>query len=76
MLQKSYTISWLYQNLSSRVLNDSRDLAVTTVSGKLFHGSVILIGNNCFLKLSLGLCVNNFRELTSFGLKVQRKVGK
>ena len=30
---KSCTISWVYQNLSSRVLNDSRDLAVNTVSG-------------------------------------------
>ena len=29
---KSYTISWLYRNLSSRVLNDSRNVAVTTVS--------------------------------------------
>ena len=28
---KSYTISWLYQNLSS-VLNEFRDFAVTTVS--------------------------------------------
>ena len=32
----SYTISWVYQNLSCRVLNDSRDLA--TVSGRLFYG--------------------------------------
>ena len=47
---KSYTISWLYQNLSSSVLNEFRDLAVTTVSGRLFHGSVILIGNTFFLK--------------------------
>ena len=45
---KSYTISWLNQNLSSRVLNDSRDLAVTTVSGRLSHGSVIRIGNTSF----------------------------
>ena len=36
---KSYTISWLYQNLSRRILNDSRDIAVTTVSGRLFHDS-------------------------------------
>ena len=63
---KSYTISWLYQNLSSRVLNDSRDLAVTTVSGRLFHGSVIRIGNNFFLKFSLALCVNSFRECPLF----------
>ena len=48
---KSYTISWLYQNMSSRVLNDSRDLAVTTVSGRRFHGLVIRIGNNFFLGL-------------------------
>ena len=27
---KSYTISWLYQHLSSRVLNEFRDFAVTT----------------------------------------------
>ena len=32
----SYTISWAYQSLYSRVLNDSTDLA--TVSGKLFYG--------------------------------------
>ena len=53
---KSYTISWLYQNLSTCVLIDSRDLAVTTVSGRLFHGSVILIGNELFLRFSLALC--------------------
>ena len=29
---KSYKISWLYQNLSSRILNEFRDFAVTTVS--------------------------------------------
>ena len=46
---KSYTISWLYKNLSSRVLNEFRDFAVTTVSGRLFHGSVIQIGNTFFL---------------------------
>ena len=46
---KSYTISWLYQNVSSLVLNEFnfRDFAVTTgtatVSGRLFHGSVIRI---------------------------------
>ena len=28
---KSYKISWLYQNLSSRVLNEFRDFAVTIV---------------------------------------------
>ena len=38
---KSYKISWLYQNVSSRVLNEFRDFAFTTVSGRLFHGSVI-----------------------------------
>ena len=42
---KTYTISWLYQHLSSLVLNEFRDFAVTTVSGRLFHGSVIRIGN-------------------------------
>ena len=63
---KSYTISWLYQNLSSRVLNEFRDFAVTTVSGRLFHGSVIRIGNTCFLKFSLALCVNSFRECPLF----------
>ena len=63
---KSYTISWLYQNLSSHVLNDSRDLAVTTVSGRLFHGSVIRIGNTFFLKFSLALCVKIFREYPLF----------
>ena len=52
---KSYTISWLYQNFSSCVLNDSRDLAVTTVSGRLFHGSVIR--NIFFLRFSLAFCV-------------------
>ena len=30
-VSKSYTISWVYQNLPGRILNDSRDLAVTTV---------------------------------------------
>ena len=59
---KSYTISWLYQNMSSRVLNEFRDFAVTTVSGRLFHGSVIRIGNTFFLKFSLALCVNSFKE--------------
>ena len=59
---KSYTISWLHQNLSGRVLNNSRVLAVTTVSGRLFHGSVVRIGNTFFLKFSLALCVNSFRE--------------
>jgi len=47
---KSYTISRLYQNLSSRVLNKFRDFAGTTVSGRLFHGSVTRIGNIFFLK--------------------------
>ena len=65
-LSKSYTISWLYQNLSSRVLNDSRDLAVTTVSGRLFHGSVIRVGNTFFLTFSLALYVNNFTECPLF----------
>ena len=46
---KSYKISWLYQNLSSHVINEFRDFAVTTVSGRLFHGSVIRIGNTFFL---------------------------
>ena len=59
---KSYTITWLYQNLSSRILNEFRDSAVTTVSGRLFHGSVIRIGNTFFLKFSLALCVNSFGE--------------
>ena len=59
---KSYTISWLYQNLSSRVLNEFRDFAVTTVSWRQFHGSVIRIGNTFFLKFNLALCVNSFRE--------------
>ena len=63
---KSYTISWLYQNLSSRVLNEFRYFAVTTVSGRLFHGSVIQIGNTFFLKFSLALCVNSFREWPLF----------
>jgi len=45
---KSYTISWLYQHLSSRVLNEFIDFAVTTVSGTLFRGSVIRIGNTFF----------------------------
>ena len=40
---KSYTICWLYQNLSSRVLNEFRDLTVTTVSGRLFHGYNVLL---------------------------------
>ena len=48
---KSCTISWVYQNLSNRVLNDSRDLVVTTLSGRLFHGSLIQIGNTFFLGL-------------------------
>ena len=65
---KSYTISWLYQNLSSHVLNEFRDLAVTTVSGRLFHGSVIRIGNTFFLKFNLALCVNSFRECPLFPL--------
>ena len=56
---KSYTISWLYQHLFSRVLNEFRDFAVTTVSGRLFHGSVIRIGNTFFLKFNLALCVNS-----------------
>ena len=59
---KTYTISWLYQNLSGRVFNDSRVLAVTTVSRRLFHGPVIRIGNTFFLKFSLALCVNSFKE--------------
>ena len=63
---KSYKISWLYQNLCSRVLNEFRDFAVTTVSGRLFHGSVIRIGNTFFLKFSLALCVNSFRECPLF----------
>ena len=46
---KSYKISWLYQNLSSCVLNEFREFAVTTISGRLFHGSVIRIGNTFFL---------------------------
>ena len=50
----------------SRILNDSRDLAVTTVSGRLVYGSVIRIGNNFFLRFSLALCVNNFRECPLF----------
>ena len=54
---KSYTISWLPLNWSSLVLNEFRDFAVTTVSGRLFHGSVIRIGNTFFLKFSLALCV-------------------
>ena len=44
----SYTISWVYHNLSSRVLKDYRDLTVTTVSGRLFHGSVIRIENTFY----------------------------
>ena len=67
---KSYTISWLYKILSSRVLSDSRDLAVTTVSGRLFHGSVIRIGNKNILRFSLALCVNNFRECPLFPASV------
>ena len=39
----SYIISWVYQNLSSRILNNSRDLAVTIVSGRQCHGSIIRI---------------------------------
>ena len=53
-------------NLSSLVLNEFRDFAVTTVSGRLFHGSVIRIGNTFFLKFSLALCVNSFRECPLF----------
>ena len=45
---KSYTLSWVYKNFSSRVFNDSMDLAVTTVSGRRFHGSVTQIGNTIF----------------------------
>ena len=63
---KLYTISWLYQNLSSQVLNEFRDFAVTTVSGRLFHGSVIRMGKTFFLKFSLALCVNSFRECPLF----------
>ena len=59
---KSYKISGLYQNVSSRVLNEFRDFAVTTI----FYGSVIRIGNTCFLKFSLALCVNSFRECPLF----------
>ena len=63
---KSNTISWLYKNLSSRVLNEIRDFAVFfAVSGRLFHGSVIRIGNTFSLKFSLALCVNNFRDVNS-----------
>ena len=51
---KSYTISWVYHNVSSRDLNDSRDLAVTTLSGRLFHGSVIRIGNTFVLGFLFG----------------------
>ena len=47
----SCTISWVYQGLSSQILNDSRDLAITTVSGRQFHGSETQIGNiSLFLK--------------------------
>ena len=63
---KSYTISWLYQTLYSRVLNEFRDFALTTVSGRLFHGSVIRIGNKWFLKFSLALCLISFRECPLF----------
>ena len=63
---KSYKISWLYQNLSSRVLNEFGDFGVTTMSGRLFHGLVIPIGNTFFLKFSLALCVNSFRECPLF----------
>ena len=48
---KSDTISWVYQNLSSRGLNDSRELVIITVSGRLLHGSVTRIINT----FSLGL---------------------
>ena len=63
---KSYKISLLYQHFSSRVLNEFRDFAVTTVSGRLFHGSVIRIGNTFFLKFSLALCMNSFRKCPLF----------
>ena len=53
-------------NLSSRVLNDSRDLAVITASERLIHGSVIQIGNTFFLRFSLTLCVKFFRECLLF----------
>ena len=43
-------MSWVDQNLYSRVLNDSSDYAGTTVSGRLFHGSVTLIRNTVFLR--------------------------
>ena len=66
VLSKSYTISWVCQNLSSQVLNDYRDLVVTTISGRLFYGSVTRIGNTFFLRFSLALCVNNFRECPLF----------
>ena len=56
----SYTISWLYQNLSSRVLNEFRDFGVTTVSGRLFHGSVIRIGNTFFLRFVVIYVVYSF----------------
>ena len=43
------------------------DLAVTTVSGGLFHGSVIRIGDTYFfLRFSLALCMNTFRECPLF----------
>ena len=51
----SYTISWAYQNLSCRVLNDSRNLA--TVSGRLFYGSVTRIVNTVF---RFSFCVNEY----------------
>ena len=63
---KLYTISCHSWYLSSRVLNEFRDFAVTTVSGRLFHGSVIRIGNTFFRKFRLALCVNSFRECPLF----------
>ena len=52
---KSYKISWLYQNLSSRVLNEFRDFAVTTVSGRLLAD---VVSYNFFTSYNYG----NFSE--------------
>ena len=56
------------QNLSSQVLNDSKDFADTTVLGRLFHGSLTLIGNKKILRFSLTLWVTNFKGCPLFSI--------
>ena len=58
--------SWIDQNFSSWVLNDSSDFADATVSGRLFHCLINLIGDTFFNRFSLALWVDILRECPLF----------